>query len=288
MSIIVTSIFIPGDYRSHSDVSTVRQSTKLGDHLINMYRKCIVKCGHRNCLTCINGSDFLGKTVECIDEDKNILDLTKSIKDLTDQPQFTIYIYQAYSKPIIPINCEFIYGDKSYHFKYMYLGNYTLEECCDDYLEYKCKQLVQIKKHESFAVKEFKIDEFMEDILEKTIDKITGEKSKSVNLILSFVNTSKYLIEKVDLSKYKLTPEEFFVDHDILLEKLFINEEPFENILNYYKIQHIDFPGINNKKLNNNFLFDKISIDTLKFNHNTTSYNRKRRIKKKKTKTRRN
>ena len=220
MSVHITSIFIPGIYKTHSHESFIKQTTTIGDHLVYMYKKCIVKCTHKYCSKCINETDLLEEIIESVDEDGNILDISKSFKDYTENTNFTIYIYQKEFKPVIPINCEFIYGDKSYHFKYMYIGNYTLEDCCDDFLEYKCKQLVQIKKYESFAVKNYKIDDFMEDILIKSIDKETGEKSKVINLILSFINTSKYLVDTSSLPKDEIKTSEFFVDINCIVTSI--------------------------------------------------------------------
>ena len=67
----------------------------------------------------------------------------------------------------------------------MYMGEYTLRECCEDYLEYKCRQLVQIKKCDLFAVKYFHWSHYIDEIMDESSDEESTIPQK-VNLILSF------------------------------------------------------------------------------------------------------
>lgn len=266
MSITITTIFIPGIYKTHSYESNVKSSIKVSEHMINMYRKCIVKCTHKACKQCIDEYDILHTIIESVDEDGNILDKNLTINDYAKTKQFTMYIYQKEYKPIIPIECTFIYRDTPYNFKYMYMGEYTLRECCEDYLEYKCRQLVQIKKCDLFAVKYFHWRDYIDEIIDDSEDD-SGGVTQNINLILSFIDSKTaddtkykdYTIRglkkqtKIKLSTTPVKPIEtiistvsqktdFETDSDNFLENLFLTNASFEVLIEYYKMKNINFP----------------------------------------------
>jgi len=249
MTILVTTRFVPikdhrkGVYHDKCDKkTTVKEFMKQYFDIDNYF--------YDPCECC------KGKKLKYITEDNERIYDEFLIKDWAKDNKLTIYmICEKYES--IKINIHIKYNSKNYNIPLIYTKDNYLDNFYVDYLKYKIIDLIQIKKHELFCIKDFGKHSYY-PTNNTHLSELVDEKN-IINLECIFVSIGKIPKKKLPNTLNSKELIDFCKSQEKLLHKqpTYI---PVKSPTKYYKKKEID-PI---KELQNEFTSFELLIDAFK------------------------